>query len=118
MIRNRSRSAAVIVASRIALYIRRRRRLPTDGATRITTCSGCDGLKSGRAAWRSPARDPLGLRPAPRRLPPRRNSDCWTCRFRMTAPYAFLCSFATDWALLKYDILSGNRTHLMTQDLE
>jgi hypothetical protein len=36
---NRSRSAAVIEASRIALYSLRRRRLRTAGTIRITTCS-------------------------------------------------------------------------------
>ena len=38
-IRNHSRIAAVIVASRIALYSLRRRMLPTAGTIRITTCS-------------------------------------------------------------------------------
>jgi hypothetical protein len=38
-IRNRSRSAAMIEASRRALYIERRRMLPTVATTRMTTCS-------------------------------------------------------------------------------
>jgi hypothetical protein len=39
--------------------------------TRKTTCTGCRALSSGRALCGEPARRPLGLRPAPRRLPPR-----------------------------------------------
>jgi hypothetical protein len=78
----------VIVASRMALYSLRRRRLPTAGAIRITTCNAWYGLNSGRAPCRSPARAPLGRRPAPRRLPPRRNSSCWTCRLRVREDFA------------------------------
>jgi hypothetical protein len=72
------------------LYILRRRRLPTAGTTRITTCSPWYGLNCGRASWRSPACNPFGLRPAPRRLPPRRNNDCWTCRLRARFDFADL----------------------------
>jgi group II intron reverse transcriptase/maturase len=81
-IRNRSRRAAVIVASRRALYSLRHRRLPTDGSMRSTTCRAWLALIVGRFLCGEPARAPFGLRPARLRLPPWRKSCCWTCRLR------------------------------------
>jgi hypothetical protein len=79
-------------AARIALYIARRRRLPTAGTIRITTCSAWYDLNTGRAWCRSPARAPFGFRPAPRRLPPCRNSCCWMCHlhFDFVAMHSFI----------------------------
>src|SRR2546422_4500557 len=79
-IRKSSRRAVVSVASRTALYVDRRRRLPTADTTRNTTCTGCLARSSSRFLCGEPARGPLGLRPGflPRRrlrpdppLPPR-----------------------------------------------
>src|SRR5689334_2612063 len=55
-IRKSSRRAVVSVASRTALYVKRRRRLPTAETTRKTTCTGFRALRSGRTLWREPAR--------------------------------------------------------------
>src|SRR5689334_7524918 len=70
-IRKSSRRAVASVASRTALYVVRRRRLPTAETTRKTTCTGCRALSSGRTLWGEPGREPLAFRPG-RLLPDRR----------------------------------------------